>query len=118
MNAMTMRQVPDGRGGFRHVPGPATPAKRTRRTRTAPDPIKSTGDSAAEQLRLFIERIENLEEEKKEIADQIGEVKAEAKSMGYDVRTITTIVRLRSMDAASREEADGLLETYRASLNV
>ena len=53
---------------------------------------------SAEQLRLLIERIERLEEEKKGIADDIKDVYAEAKSTGFDVKTMRTIVRLRKME--------------------
>ena len=56
------------------------------------------GTVAADQLRLFIERIERLEEEKKGIADDIRDVYAEAKANGYDPKTMRMIVRLRKME--------------------
>lgn len=73
---------------------------------------------SADQLRLFIERIERMEEEKKGIADDIKDAYAEAKSVGYDVKTMRTIVRLRRMEKNAREEADALIETYRAALGL
>jgi uncharacterized protein (UPF0335 family) len=73
---------------------------------------------AADQLRLFIERIERLEEEKKGIADDIRDVYAEAKSTGYDVKTMRAIVRLRRMEKDDRQEAEALLETYKAALGL
>ena len=73
---------------------------------------------AADQLRLFIERIERLEEEKKGIADDIKDVYAECKSTGFDVKTIRTIVKLRKMEKHHRDEADALLETYRNALGL
>ena len=73
---------------------------------------------AAEQLKLFIERIERLEEEKKGIADDIKDVYAEAKANGYDVKTMRTIVRLRAMEANARQEAEALLETYKNALGL
>ena len=73
---------------------------------------------AADQLRLFIERIERLEEEKKAIADDIRDVYAEAKSQGYDSKTMRQIVRLRRFEKHVREEADALLETYRNALGL
>ena len=76
------------------------------------------GNVAAEQLRLFIERIERLEEEKKGIADDIRDVYAEAKGEGYDSKTMRAIVRLRKMEKDARDEADALLETYRAALGM
>ncbi|OYW87857.1 MAG: DUF2312 domain-containing protein [Sphingobium sp. 32-64-5] len=78
----------------------------------------SEGNVAAEQLRLFIERIERLEEEKKGIADDIKDVYLEAKSNGYDVKTIRAIVRLRKMESHVRQEAEALLETYKNALGI
>jgi uncharacterized protein (UPF0335 family) len=73
---------------------------------------------AADQLRLFIERIERLEEEKKAMADDIKDVYAEAKANGYDVKTMRTIVRLRKMEKHHRDEAEMLLDTYKAALGL
>ncbi len=73
---------------------------------------------AADQLRLFIERIERLEEEKKGIADDVKDVYLEAKSNGYDVKTMRAIVRLRRMEKNARDEADALIETYRVALGI
>jgi uncharacterized protein (UPF0335 family) len=73
---------------------------------------------AAEQLRLFIERIERLEEEKKGMADDIRDVYLEAKSQGYDSKTMRAIVRLRKMEKHARDEAEALLETYKAALGL
>jgi len=73
---------------------------------------------AADQLRLLIERIERLEEEKKGIADDIKDVYGEAKATGFDTKTIRTIVRLRKMEKHARDEADALLETYRQALGM
>ena len=73
---------------------------------------------AADQLRLFIERIERLEEEKKGIADDVKDVYAEAKARGYDTKTMRAIVRLRKMETHDRQEADALLETYRNALGL
>ena len=73
---------------------------------------------AADQLRLFIERIERLEEEKKGIADDVRDVYAEAKSNGYDTKTMRKIVALRKMESHTRQEADALLDTYRNALGL
>ncbi|MEG3177219.1 DUF2312 domain-containing protein [Sphingomonas sp. RB3P16] len=73
---------------------------------------------AADQLRLLIERIERLEEEKKGIADDIKDVYGEAKSTGFDVKTIRSIVRLRKMEKHHRDEAEALLETYKQALGL
>jgi uncharacterized protein (UPF0335 family) len=73
---------------------------------------------AADQLRLFIERIERLEEEKKGMADDIRDVYNEAKSQGFDTKTMRSIVRLRKMEKHARDEAEALLETYKAALGL
>jgi uncharacterized protein (UPF0335 family) len=73
---------------------------------------------AADQLRLLIERIERLEEEKKGIGDDIKDVYGEAKSTGFDTKTIRAIVRLRKMEKHDRQEAEALLETYKAALGL
>ena len=76
------------------------------------------GSIAADELRLLIERIERLEEEKKGMSDDIKDVYGEAKSRGYDTKTMRMIVRLRKMETHDRQEADALLETYRAALGL
>lgn len=73
---------------------------------------------AADQLRLFIERVERLEAEKKGIAEDIKDVYGEAKANGYDVKTMRAIVRLRKMDTNARQEADALLATYANALGL
>lgn len=73
---------------------------------------------SAEQLRLYIERVERLEEEKKGILDDIKDVYAEAKSTGFDTKTMRQIVRDRKMEKHHRDERDALLETYRAALGL
>lgn len=78
----------------------------------------SEGNIAADQLRLFIERIERLEEEKKGISDDIKDVYGEAKSTGYDAKTMRQIVRLRRLEKHVRLEAEALLETYKAALGL
>jgi uncharacterized protein (UPF0335 family) len=78
----------------------------------------SSANVSAEQLKLFIERIETLEEEKRGLADDIKGVYAEAKSNGYDVKTMRTIVRLRRMDTNARAEMEALLETYKSALGL
>ena len=78
----------------------------------------SEGTIAADELRLLIERIERLEEEKKAIADDVKDVYGEAKSRGYDTKTMRSIVRLRKMEKHVRDEAEALLETYKAALGL
>lgn len=76
------------------------------------------GTVAADQLRLFIERVETLEEEKKGISDDIKDTYAEAKANGYDPKIMKMVVRLRKMETHSRQEQDAILETYRQALGL
>ena len=75
---------------------------------------KATDD----RLRLLIERIERLEEEKKCVSDDIKDVYAEAKAVGYDPKIMRQIVRLRKMDANARSEQQIVLDTYKAALGM
>lgn len=78
----------------------------------------SEGNVAADQLRLFIERIERLEEEKKGISDDIKDVYLEAKSTGYDVKAMRAVVRLRKLEKHVRQEHEAILETYKNALGI
>lgn len=71
-----------------------------------------------DRLRLLIERIERLEEEKKGISEDIRDVYAEAKSVGYDVKIMRQIVRLRKMKPDDRREMEMVLDTYKAALGL
>jgi len=73
---------------------------------------------SADELRLLIERIETLEAEKQGIADDVKDTYSEAKARGYDTKIMRQIVRLRKMEAHARQEADMLLDTYRAALGI
>ena len=79
---------------------------------------ETTHRFAKDQLRAFIERVERLEEEKKTISDDIRDVYAEAKAVGYDVKALRTIVRLRKQDADERKEYETVLETYMHALGM
>jgi uncharacterized protein (UPF0335 family) len=73
---------------------------------------------SGEQLRLFIERIETLEEEKKGISDDICDVYAEAKGTGFDTKAMRAVIKLRKMEAAARQEAEAVLDTYKTALGL
>ena len=73
---------------------------------------------AKDQLKAIIERIERLEEEKKTISDDIRDVYAEAKGVGFDVKALRMIVRLRKQDANERAEQETILETYMQALGM
>jgi uncharacterized protein (UPF0335 family) len=112
--------------GFEKVPGSAN-------TFTAPEGFgekTSPGDedmpaeeghnanASDDRLRLLVERIERLEEEKKGIADDIKDVYAEGKAVGYDAKIMREIVKLRKMPPADRREREQLLETYLCALGM
>ncbi|MDE2563395.1 MAG: DUF2312 domain-containing protein [Sphingomonadales bacterium] len=75
-------------------------------------------DSADDRLRLLIERIERLEEEKKGIGEDIKDVYAEAKAVGYDTKIMRQIVRLRKMKPDDRREMEAILDTYKNALGL
>ncbi len=71
-----------------------------------------------DRLRVLIERIERLEEEKKGIGDDIKDVYAEAKAVGYDPKIMRKVVQLRKMKPDDRSEQEMLLETYMNALGM
>ncbi|WP_379553693.1 DUF2312 domain-containing protein [Erythrobacter sp. W53] len=75
-------------------------------------------DATDDRLRLLIERIERLEEEKKGIADDIRDVYAEAKAVGYDPKIMRQVVRLRKMKPDDRSEMEMVLDTYKSALGL
>lgn len=74
--------------------------------------------AANDRLRLLIERIERLEEEKKGIADDIKDVYAEAKAVGFDTKIMREIIRLRKMKPDDLAERNVLLRTYGEELGL
>lgn len=80
--------------------------------------IDADHNRAAEDLRLFLERIERLEEEKKSIADDIRDVYAAAKGNGWDTKTMRRLVALRKLDPDARVEQQALLETYAKAIGL
>lgn len=73
-------------------------------------------EAAREKVRLTVERIERLEEEKKEVADQIKDVYAEAKALGLDTKALRQCVRLRKIDKATRDEQEMYVDLYLQAL--
>ncbi len=67
---------------------------------------------AGDQLKSIVERIERLEEEKKTINDDIGEVYAEAKGSGYDVKVLRKVIAMRKRDLDERKEEEAILDLY------
>jgi len=78
----------------------------------------NTGPVVADRLKLFIERIEKLIEERIAIQGDIKDVFSEAKAIGYDVGTMRKVIRLRGMDAADRAEQEALLDVYLHALGM
>lgn len=75
-------------------------------------------EAADDRLRLLIERIERLEEEKKGISDDIKDVYAEAKAVGFDPAIMRQIVRLRKLKPDDRREMEHILDTYKNALGI
>lgn len=79
---------------------------------------QATHSFAKEQLKAFVERIEHVDGEIKELADARKDIYGELKGAGYDVKAIRTIVRMRKQDANERAEAETILETYLSALGM
>ena len=71
-----------------------------------------------DRLRLLIERVERLEEEKKAISDDIKDVFTEAKAVGYDAKIMKQVIRLRKMQPDDRREMETILDLYKSALGM
>ncbi|HEX2561223.1 DUF2312 domain-containing protein [Phenylobacterium sp.] len=78
--------------------------------------IDVLNSTAQTQLKSIIERIERLEQEKAEVAEQIKEVMAEAKGNGFDTKILRKVIRLRKQDRATRQEEEAILDLYLSAL--
>lgn len=91
-------------------------------TATDPSVIESQGDATyratSGELRQFVERIERLDAEKKDIAEQQKEVMAEAKARGYDTKVLRKVIALRKRDADDIAEEEAVLEMYKEALGM
>jgi uncharacterized protein (UPF0335 family) len=72
----------------------------------------------AGELRQFVERYERLEAEKRDLADQMKEVMAEAKARGYDVKVLRKLIALRKREASEVSEEEAILELYKSALGM
>ena len=72
----------------------------------------------AGELRQFIERVERLDAEKKDLADQQKEVMAEAKGRGYDTKVMRKVIALRKRDAEDLAEEEAVLDLYKEALGM
>ena len=80
----------------------------------ATDPYAVTAD----ELRQFIERFEQLESEKKDVAEQQKELMAEAKGRGYDTKVMRKVIALRKRKPDELAEEEAVLEVYKAALGM
>lgn len=109
-----------------------TPAQRKRNTITSvpvaenpfdiedakPATLTRVNGVAADALRSFVERIERLMEEKRGVADDIKEVKTEAKIAGFDVKVLNVLIKIRTQDADDLAKQEALLDIYKATLGM
>jgi uncharacterized protein (UPF0335 family) len=77
-----------------------------------------TGGIESTKLRSYIERLERLEEEKSALASDLRDVFAEAKSNGFDTKTMRQVLKLRKMKANDRMEAEYMLDLYKRALGM
>ena len=74
--------------------------------------MSGPGDVAGDQLRTIVERIENIEDEIKELTEAKKEVYLEAKGNGFDVKILREVIRVRKQDQKERDEQETLIEVY------
>ena len=79
---------------------------------------EETNGDVSLKLKRFVENIEHLEEEKKELSRQVSDVYKEAKAFGFDTKALRRIISLRKMDADKRVELEQLTETYKEALGM
>lgn len=79
---------------------------------------KDVGGVAGKRLVSFLERIERLESEKTDLGDDIKDVYAEAKGVGFDIKIVRRIIKLRKMEPEKRREEDELLELYKSAIGM
>jgi uncharacterized protein (UPF0335 family) len=77
-----------------------------------------TGGVAADRLRSIVERVENLDQERKALSDDIRDVFKEASSAGFDIKALRALIRIRKQEPAEVEEQELLLDTYRRAMGM
>lgn len=78
--------------------------------------MQSLNEATKEKLRQTVARIERLEDEKAEIAQQVKDVYAEAKAFGFDVKALRDLIKIRRQDRQEREEREMVLDVYLLAL--
>jgi uncharacterized protein (UPF0335 family) len=81
-------------------------------------PASDAGGVSGQRLKAFIERIERLEEEKAGLAEDVKDIFAEAKGVGFDVKIMRKVIRLRKMETEKRREEEELLELYKSAIGL
>jgi len=80
--------------------------------------MPDVGGIAGAQLKSFIERIEQLEDEKRSLGEDIKEVYAEAKGNGFEPKIMRQIIKIRRMDKDEHDEQETLLDLYKRALSM
>lgn len=80
--------------------------------------MPDVGGVAGDRLKSYIERIERLEEEKAALAEDVKEVYAEAKAVGFDAKILRKVVSLRKMETEKRREEEELLDLYKSAIGM
>lgn len=75
-------------------------------------------NSTANQLKLFIEKIERLEDERSELSENIREVFSEAKAVGFDPKVMKQLIKIRKMKQEDFQEQEELLDIYKQALGM
>lgn len=116
---MGLVEIRDADGTKRIVWGALPPAKsKGKKARAVPDPIVANPNAEGQSLKLLIERIERLEEEKAGIKDDISDVYSEGKATGYDPKIMRQIINIRKMDTHDRAEMETILDLYKSALGI
>lgn len=82
------------------------------------DDTQDVGGIAGKRLKSFLDRIERLQEEKQGLTDDIKDIYAEAKGVGFDVKTMRKLIKARRMDTDKRREEEELFELYCAAIGL
>lgn len=79
---------------------------------------KNINQNTSELLKRYIEGVENYNDQIKEFQGSVKEIFDEAKSAGFDVKTMRKIISMRKLDQAKLDEQEYLLETYKEALGM
>ncbi len=79
---------------------------------------KDVGGVAGQRLKAFLDRVERLEEERKALGDDVKDIYAEAKGVGFDTKIMKRVLKLRKMEPEKVREEDELLELYKAAIGM